>query len=161
MKTVTTHPGSAPPAVAGIYALARKGIDWLESVPYAVLALPLRVGAAAVFWFSAMSKLANWDTTIALFEDEYKVPILPPELAANMALTIELACPMLLVIGFLTRPAALVLLAMTAVIQTFVYPGAWPTHVQWVAMLLMLLCRGPGMISVDHLLRQRILPARG
>ena len=161
MKTVTTHPGSAPPAVTGIYALARKGIDWLESVPYAVLALPLRVGAAAVFWFSAMSKLANWDTTIALFEDEYKVPILPPELAANMALTIELACPMLLVIGFLTRPAALVLLAMTAVIQIFVYPGAWPTHVQWVAMLLMLLCRGPGMISVDHLLRQRILPARG
>lgn len=161
MKTVTTHPGSAPPAVTGIYALARKGIDWLESVPYAVLALPLRVGAAAVFWFSAMSKLANWDTTIALFEDEYKVPILPPELAANMALTIELACPMLLVVGFLTRPAALVLLAMTAVIQIFVYPGAWPTHVQWVAMLLMLLCRGPGMISVDHLLRQRILPARG
>ena len=161
MKTVTTHPGSAPPAVTGIYALARKGIDWLESVPYAVLALPLRVGAAAVFWFSAMSKLANWDTTIALFEDEYKVPILPPELAANMALTIELACPMLLVIGFLTRPAALVLLAMTAVIQIFVYPGAWPTHVQWVAMLLMLLCWGPGMISVDHLLRQRILPARG
>lgn len=161
MKIAATHPGSAPPAASGIYALVRKGIDLLEAVPYALLALPLRVGAAAVFWFSAMSKLANWDTTIALFEDEYKVPILPPELAANMALTIELVCPVLLVIGLLTRPAAFVLLAMTAVIQLFVYPGAWPTHVQWVAMLLVLLCRGPGMISADHLLRQKILPARG
>jgi putative oxidoreductase len=106
-----------------------------------------------------MSKLANWDTTIALFEDEYKVPLLPAELAADMALVVELVCPVFLVVGFMTRPAALVLLAMTAVIQIFVYPSAWPTHVQWVAMLLMLLCRGPGMLSVDHLLRQRILPA--
>lgn len=158
MKTVTTHPSTAA-ATGGIHALVRSGIELLESVPYAVLALPLRVGAAAVFWYSAMTKLANWNTTIALFEDEYKVPILPVELAANTALIIELVCPVLLVVGLLTRPAALVLLVMTIVIQIFVYPAAWPTHVQWVAMLLMLLCRGPGMISIDHLLRQRFLPA--
>jgi putative oxidoreductase len=122
----------------------------LDSVPYTLLALPLRLGAAAVFWNSAQAKLANWDTTIELFTDEYKVPLLSPELAANMALGIELAMPVLLVLGLLTRAAALVLLGMTAVIEIFVYPLAWPTHIQWAAMLLMLLCRGAGALSLDH-----------
>ncbi len=127
-------------------------IAMLERVPYALLALPLRIGAATVFWNSAMTKLASWDTTIELFTDEYKVPLLPPELAANMALAIELTTPVLLVIGLFTRAAALVLLGMTAVIEIFVYPQAWPTHIQWTAMLLVLLCRGPGWLSFDHLL---------
>ena len=98
-----------------------------------------------------MTKLANWDTAIALFTDEYKVPLLPPELAAYMAATVELTTPVLLVLGLLTRPAALVLLGMTTVIEVFVYPEAWPTHIQWAAMLLVLLCRGPGKLSIDHL----------
>jgi putative oxidoreductase len=127
-------------------------IRWLDSVPYSLLALPLRLGAAVVFWNSAMTKLANWDTTIELFTEEYKVPLLPPEIAANMALAVELTTPVLLVLGLLTRPAALVLLGMTAVIEIFVYPLAWPTHIQWAAMLLVLLCRGPGVFSLDHLL---------
>jgi putative oxidoreductase len=122
----------------------------LDRVPYALLALPLRAGAASVFWNAAMAKLANWDTTIALFTDEYKVPLLPPELAANLALAIELTTPVLLVLGLLTRAAALVLLGMTAVIEIFVYPLAWPTHIQWAAMLLVLLCRGGGPLSLDH-----------
>ena len=127
----------------------------LESVPYAVLALPLRAAVAVVFWNSAMAKLANWDTTIALFTDEYQVPLLPPELAAYMAATIELTTPILLMLGLLTRAAALVLLGMTTVIEVFVYPQAWPTHIQWAAMLLILLCRGPGKLSIDHLLWRR------
>jgi putative oxidoreductase len=131
-------------------------IGLLERVPYALLALPLRVGAATVFWNSAMTKLANWDTTIELFTDEYKVPLLPPEVAANMALAIELTTPALLVLGLLTRAAALVLLAMTAVIEIFVYPQAWPTHIQWTAMLLVLLCRGAGWISLDHAVWPRV-----
>jgi putative oxidoreductase len=119
--------------------------------------LPLRVGAAAVFWNSAMSKLANWDTTLMLFEEEYKVPLLPPDVAANMALMNELVFPPLLVLGLFTRPAAATLLAMTAVIQIFVYPGSWPTHIQWIAMLLVLLCRGPGPVSIDYFLRRWLL----
>ena len=126
----------------------------LESVPYSLLALPLRAAVAVVFWNSAMTKLANWNTALALFADEYKLPVLPPQLAAYMAVTIELVMPVLLVLGLLTRPAALVLLGMTAVIEIFVYPQAWPTHIQWAAMLLVLLCRGAGSFSLDALIQR-------
>lgn len=132
----------------------QKLLQWLDAVPYALLALPLRVAVATVFWNSAMAKLANWETTLFMFEDEYQVPILPPEIAANLALSIEIATPILLILGLLTRPAAAVLLGMTAVIQIFVYPGAWPTHIQWAAMLLVLLCRGSGKMSFDFLIRR-------
>lgn len=129
---------------------------WLEAAPYTLLALPLRLAVATVFWNSGTTKLANWDTAVALFIDEYRVPLLPPELAAYMAAGIELSTPVLLVLGLLTRPAAAVLLGMTAVIEIFVYPLAWPTHVQWAAMLLVLLCRGPGALSLDHWLWQKV-----
>ncbi|MHB8495651.1 MAG: DoxX family protein, partial [Casimicrobiaceae bacterium] len=91
--------------------------------------------------------------------DEYKLPLLPPDLAAYLAVSIELSTPVLLVLGLLTRPAALLLLGMTSVIEIFVYPQAWPTHIQWAAMLLVLLCRGAGNWSLDHWLRRRLLPA--
>jgi len=133
-------------------------IEWLlqqfERVPYAVLALPLRLAVATVFWNSGMTKLADWNATLSLFTDEYRVPLLPPELAADLALAIEVTTPVLLVFGFLTRAAALVLLSMTAVIEIFVYPQAWPTHIQWAAMLLVLLCRGAGSFSLDALIHR-------
>jgi putative oxidoreductase len=132
----------------------------LDGVPYTVLAVPMRLAVATVFWNSAMTKLANWGTAVALFVDEYKVPLLPPELGAYLAVSIELTTPVLLIAGLFTRFAALVLLGMTAVIEVFVYPLAWPTHIQWAAMLLILLCRGPGRLSVDHLLWRRF-GARG
>jgi putative oxidoreductase len=88
----------------------------LDRVPCALLALPLRVAIATVFWNSGMIKLANGDTTIALFVDEYQVPLLPPEVAASMAATIELTTPALLVLGLLTRAASIVLLGTTTVI---------------------------------------------
>jgi putative oxidoreductase len=128
---------------------------WLEAVPYSVLAVPLRLGVSWIFWSAAQVKLINWQRTIDLFTEEYRVPLLPPELAASMALSIEIACPILLVLGLFTRFAVLVLLGMTAVIQTFVYPEAWPTHLQWTAMMLVLLCRGAGTFSADHYLWQR------
>ena len=130
-------------------------IAWLEHVPYALLAMPLRLAVATVFWNSAMTKLANWDTTIALFTDEYKLPLLSPWLAAYSAVTVELVTPILLVLGLGTRAAALILLGMTSVIEIFVYPEAWPTHIQWAAMLLVLLCQGPGTLSIDYWIRRR------
>ena len=131
-------------------------LHWLDHVPYTVLAIPLRLALATVFWNSAMTKLANWNTAVALFVDEYKVPLIPPEIAAYVAVTIELTTPVLLVAGLATRPAAAVLLGMVSIIEIFVYPLAWPTHIQWAAMLLVLLCRGPGKLSIDHLLWQRL-----
>ena len=130
-------------------------VRWLDQVPYTLLGILLRIAAATVFWNSAMTKLANWNTAVELFREEYKVPILPPEIAAYMAVSIELTAPVLLVLGLATRPVALVLLGMTAVIEIFVYPQAWPTHIQWAAMLMVLLCRGAGAWSLDDLLRQR------
>jgi putative oxidoreductase len=132
-----------------------RAIRRLESVPYALLAIPLRLAVATVFWNSAMTKLANWDTAVALFADEYKLPLLPPELAAYLAVAIELSTPVLLVLGLATRAAALVLLGMTAVIEILVYPQAWPTHLQWAAMLLVLACRGAGAVSLDRWVRIR------
>jgi putative oxidoreductase len=141
---------------SGVVAAIESVIELLNRVPYTVLALPLRVGAAAVFWLSAQAHLASWDTTLEQFAEDYKVPLLPPDIAAYMAVSIEVTTPVLLVLGLLTRTAALVLLGMTAVIEIFVYPQAWPTHIQWVAMLLILLCRGPGKLSIDHLVWRRL-----
>jgi putative oxidoreductase len=135
-----------------LLAVIDRAVALLDRAPYALLALPLRIGAATVFWNAAMTKLANWDTTIELFTDEYRVPLLPPEIAANLALAVEVTTPVLLVFGLMTRAAALVLLAMTTVIEIFVYPQAWPTHIQWAAMLLVLLCHGAGRLSLDHVL---------
>ena len=134
------------------------GMRCVARIPYAVLAIPLRLAVATVFWNSAMSKLANWETTISLFAEEYKVPVLPPETAAYLATSIELVTPVLLVLGLLTRPAALVLIGMVAIIEIFVYPQAWPTHLQWAAMLLILLSRGPGTYSLDYVLGRWLNP---
>ena len=142
---------SMPARNGALGALARAR-DLLESVPYALLALPLRAAVATVFWNSGTTKLASWDTTLSLFTDEYKVPLIPPEIAAYMSATVELTTPVLLILGLCTRGAALVLLGMTTIIEVFVYPQAWPTHIQWAAMLLVLLFRGPGGISLDHLI---------
>lgn len=146
-SSITARPLSDNPLV--------RLIGWLDRVPHTLLAIPLRLAVATVFWNSAMSKLANWNTAIELFREEYRVPLIPPEVAAYMAVSIELSTPVLLVLGLATRPVALILLGMTSVIEIFVYPQAWPTHIQWAAMLLVLLCRGAGAWSLDHLLRQR------
>ncbi|MEM5313250.1 DoxX family protein [Paraburkholderia sp. JHI869] len=130
-------------------------IQLLERLPYSLMAIALRLAVATIFWNSAMTKLANWDAALELFRDEYRLPILPPDVAAHITVSIELSMPVLLVLGLGVRPAALVLLGMTSVIEIFVYPQAWPTHIQWAAMLLVLLCRGAGVLSLDHLIRRR------
>jgi putative oxidoreductase len=129
--------------------------DVLDRFPYSALAIPLRGAVATVFWNSAMTKLDDWDAALALFTDEYRLPLLPPELAAHLALGIELTAPVLLLFGLGTRLTAFVLLGMTGAIEVFVYPQAWPTHLQWTAMLLVLFFRGAGRLSVDRILCQR------
>ena len=124
----------------------------LGHFPAPLLDLPLRVGIALVFWKSGMAKLANWDLTVALFADEYRVPLLSPELAAWLATAAEVTCPVLLVVGFGARFSAAALLGMTFVIQTFVYPENWSEHLLWAALLLHVLTRGAGLLSLDHLI---------
>jgi putative oxidoreductase len=143
---------AAPSGQGRLVRLGRRVIALLDAVPYALLALPLRAAVANVFWASGMVKITDWHATLALFAEEYKVPLLPPVFAAYLATTIELTAPPLLMLGLLTRPVAAVLLGQTAVIEVFVYPEAWPDHILWAAILLVLLCRGAGAISLDRLL---------
>ncbi len=160
MEDRVSEVSTVKPLSARVKAMLCRVRDRLERISYTWLALPLRLAVATVFWNSAMTKLANWDTALALFSDEYQLPLIPPDIAAYLAVTIELTTPVLLVLGLMTRFAAFVLLGMTAVIEIFVYPMAWPTHIQWAAMLLVLLCRGGGALSVDHQLWRRFGPGR-
>ncbi|MEO7654337.1 MAG: DoxX family protein, partial [Sphingomicrobium sp.] len=130
----------------------------LESkVSEGVALLFLRVAFAGIFWRSGRTKVeeGSWitisDTTATLFSEEYAGVPLPPEFAAVAATTAEHLLPILLVIGLATRFSAVALLIMTLVIQFFVYPDAWWTvHSLWVAMALVLIARGGGLISVDR-----------
>ncbi len=147
---------SVTPA-SGIVTTAGRAIRGLDAVPYTLLAIPLRLAVATVFWNSGTTKLANWDATLDLFENEYNLPLIPPDIAAHLGAAIELSMPVLLILGLLARPAAAVLLGMTLIIEIFVYPQAWPTHIQWAAMLLVLLCRGAGGLSIDAVIRRNFI----
>ena len=130
----------------------RQLYDRLGLLPMSVLQLMARFSMAIIFWRSGQTKIANWDLTLQLFANEYKVPVLPPEIAAPMAAAVELTTPILLVLGLLTRVATLPMIGMTLVIQIFVYPQSWADHLAWMTFLLLLLTRGPGVISLDHLI---------
>ncbi|MBU1440011.1 MAG: DoxX family protein [Gammaproteobacteria bacterium] len=126
-------------------------------VPHDLLALATRVAIAAIFFLSGRTKVEGFltltDSAYELFRTEYKLPFVAPELAAHLAAYAEHLFPVLLVLGIFTRLSALALLGMTLVIQVFVYPDAWPTHLSWAALLLYLVGRGGGALSVDRLLR--------
>ena len=124
----------------------------LERVPLALCQLLFRLAIAGVFLRPGLTKIASWEPTVAMFRDEFKVPVLSPEIAAAFATTIEIGCSLLLIAGLATRLATLPLLAMIAVIQLFVYPGGWPEHLTWASILVFLLTRGAGSISLDRLI---------
>lgn len=124
-------------------------------IPADLVALMLRIFPAIIFLQSGRTKVEGFrikDSTWFLFEHEYALPLIPSEWAAVLATLAEHALPVLMVLGLMTRLSALGLLAMTAVIQVFVYPGAWLTHGLWAAALLAVAARGPGRFSLDHLL---------
>ena len=141
---------------ASIMTQPRRLVDMIiglfSRIPYWLVALTARVALAQVFWSSAQTHLSNWDTTLYMFANSYQVPLLPPIFAAYMAVTQEVVMPPLLLLGLGTRFAALALLGMTAVIEIFVYPQAWPTHIQWAAMMLVLISQGGGLLSLDALI---------
>jgi putative oxidoreductase len=126
---------------------------WLEALgrfPLSILQLLFRLAIAAVFLKAGVNKAMSWALTIQLFADEYRVPVLPPEVAATMATTFEIGCSLLLLAGLFTRLATLPLLGQILVIQLFVYPNAYAEHLTWGSILLFLLTRGGGPISVDR-----------
>lgn len=142
--------------------------DALSAIPDDAIALLARVGIGATFWTSGQTKIEGLvldpiggqavlgmprlaPLTIDLFRDEYALPLLSPGLAATLAAVAEHVFPLLLVLGLATRLSATALLAMTLVIQVFVYPDAWPTHATWAAALVFLLARGPGALALDRL----------
>ncbi|MFL9880601.1 DoxX family protein [Herbaspirillum rhizosphaerae] len=149
----TTTTATKPKSIADWYnfAVARA----TQLVGDSLLALVARVAIAAVFFLSGRTKVTGFltikDSTYTLFEQEYKLPLVPPEIAAHLAAYAEHFFPLLLVMGLFTRSAALGLLGMTAVIEIFVYPDAWPTHLTWAGLLLFLVGRGGGAWSLDRL----------
>jgi putative oxidoreductase len=128
-----------------------------HAVPEAALALLLRLGIAAPFLFSARTKveglLTLTDTTLYLFQEEYRLPFLAPIPAAYLATYAEHLFPIMIILGLATRLSAAALLIMTLVIQLFVVPSGWPTHLLWAGPLAYLIARGPGAWSVDRALR--------
>lgn len=122
-----------------------------------LLALGSRSAIAAIFFLSGRTKvegvLTLTDSAYELFRTEYRLPLLSPELTAHLAAYAEHLLPLLLALGLFTRASALALLGMTLVIQLFVYPDAWPTHLSWAALLLYLAGRGGGRLALDRVLR--------
>ena len=132
-----------------------------ERIPHDLIAIIARVAAGTVFLRSGLLKIEGWQdgTTLALFREEYKLPVIPPEIAAYLATAAELALPPLLILGLFTRYAALALLGMTLVIQLFVYPNAFDTHGVWAVCFLYLMKHGAGNFALDLVLVARAMPA--
>ncbi len=164
----TAASGATPPPVR----LARTAIALLGHIPDSLIALLGRFSIAAIFWKSGQTKIQGFaidivsgefrlglpqlsDSVVGLFRDEYKLPLIAPELAAPLAAFAEHLFPLLILIGLATRFSALALLVMTATIQFLVYPDAWPTHGVWATVLLFLVARGPGTLSLDHVIARR------
>ncbi len=152
--------------------LIARAIDLCALIPYSLVAFIGRFAIAATFWKSGQTKIEGLAidivsgtfefglprlsaSAVPLFEEEYRLPLLPPELAAQLAAFSEHLFPLLLLLGLATRFSALALLGMTLVIQLLVYPDAYPTHGLWAAVLLLLAAKGPGALAVDHLIARR------
>lgn len=173
MKTHTEL--NATPSYGGPWSvsnLLRTFNNACARIPDSLIALLGRFSIAAVFWKSGQTKIEGfaidivsgefnlgWPrlsaSVIPLFREEYRVPIVPPEWAAPMAAFAEHVFPLMILLGLATRLSSLALLGMTLVIQVFVYPGAYPTHGVWATVLLFLIARGAGRLSIDHWIARR------
>jgi putative oxidoreductase len=154
MELAAHPPRSGIRTIASRYAAAIRALNTLTPL----LDFVIRYWVAEAFFKSGLTKIASWDTTLALFENEYAVPLLPPEIAAYLGTATELAIPVLLVLGLFTRPAALVLFVFN-IIAVISYPdlseGGLRDHVYWGLLLLVTLFHGPGKLSLDHLIRSK------
>jgi putative oxidoreductase len=161
MMTAVSKPFRATAQSAILPArIVQRLIAAMDRIPYWLIALSARSFPAALFWQSGQTKVAGFSlkpSAIALFENEYQLPLIDPEIAAYVSAVAEHLFPVLLVIGLASRFSALALLVMTTVIEVFVYPGAWPTHGVWATCFLIVIARGPGLLSLDHLIARRFL----
>ncbi|SED90085.1 putative oxidoreductase [Rhizobiales bacterium GAS191] len=150
-----------PVDARGPIGLVAAILHLFDRIPYSLVAFAARLFPAAVFWQSGETKMEGWhlsDNAVYLFREEYKLPLVDPTIAAHLAAFAEHAFPFLLLIGLASRFAALALLCMTLVIEIFVYPDAWPTHGVWATCFLIVMARGPGALSLDHLIARRHAP---
>jgi putative oxidoreductase len=155
--STTSSPG--PRFVGRAVGVYRTATSLLARFAAPVLDLAIRIMIGLVFFNSGRQKLQDWDSTVFLFAEEYKVPLLPPEAAAWLGATFELTMPLLLFVGLAARLAALPLLGMALVIQ-FVLGAANPAydsmeHFYWMILLLVIVVRGPGVLSLDHVIKRK------
>jgi putative oxidoreductase len=165
---------SATGPIARAEQLYGKLVAAFARIPHSAIACLARLGIGLTFWTSGQTKIEGlvldpigWNIelgvprvsegAIELFRSEYALPVIPPELAAQLAATAEHVFPLLLLLGLATRLSAFALLLMTLVIQIFVYPSAYPTHALWASVLIYLMARGPGVVSLDRLIAGRRL----
>ncbi len=154
---MTTDMAPAGSGTTHILPLADRALETLDGIPISFITFCARIFLAAVFWQSGETKVEGWHVTesaIALFREEYRLPLVDPVLAAHLSAFAEHFFPALLVLGLATRLSAVALLGMTTVIEVFVYPDAWPTHGVWATCFLILIARGAGVFSLDHLVKQ-------
>jgi len=154
MQTITITPARPIP-------LWRRPLDLFAdlagaALPMSLLLLVQRLGIAAIFFLSGRTKVTGWftitDDAFELFRTEYRIPLVPPEIATYAATFSEHFFSILLVLGLFTRGAALALLGMTMVIEIFVYPDAWPTHLSWAGLMLPVIAMGGGRFALDRLI---------
>lgn len=151
MHDTMTADAMMQPAWRRLFVLAR---DLLQRFPLSLIQLGMRISIGFVFFNAGLLKLRSFDFAVKLFAEQYQLPLISPELAARLAMSVELVVPFFLFAGLATRIATLPLIGMTLVIVTLVYPGSWNESLLWGSVLVMLLTRGPGVISLDHLIER-------
>lgn len=158
MSANTIESRDTPSGLAGLIAAMIRLYERI--VPYDLIALLARFIMGTVFWLSGITKIDGFSikpSTFFLFANEYKVPVIPPDIAAYMATAVELIGPILLWLGLASRFAATAMLGMALIIEIFVYPEAYVTHGLWAIGLLFIMAYGPGTFSLDHLIRRRYM----
>ena len=149
-----------PPTVGATDATGIAWVDaigaWLARFPLSLILLAGRIGVGATFFKAGLLKYNSFEFAVKLFQEEYRVPLIDPAVAARIAMAQELTIPILLFLGLATRIATIPLLGMIAVIQTFVYPNAYNDHLVWGSILALVLTRGPGVFSLDHVIMRAV-----
>lgn len=175
MNSIATVNTASQAGSSGPIGLVFKLIALFGRIPDSLIALLGRFSIAAIFWKSGQTKVQGLvidivngefhfgvpqlsDSALSLFREEYRLPLVAPELAAPLAAFAEHMFPLLILLGLATRFSAIGLLVMTLTIQFLVYPDAYPTHGVWASVLVFLIARGPGAVSVDHLIAARFKP---